>query len=135
MNSLMQKITHDKSTILDDAIHFNIEMDPGIKNIIVPGEVRYQISSICNEAFTNITKYAKAKNVFVRITKESGSLKLLIRDDGIGFTPDEKTKNALTGSGYGLANMQRRASRVGGSFTLTSRPNEGTTIEAKFPLS
>jgi len=135
MNSLMQKITHDKSTILDDAIHFNVEMDQGIKNIIVPGEVRYQVSSICNEAFTNITKYAKAKNVFVRITKESGSLKLLIKDDGIGFTPDEKTKNALTGSGYGLANMRRRASRVGGTFALTSTPGEGTTIEAKFPLS
>ena len=135
MNSLMQKITHDKSTILDDAIHFNVEMDPGIKNSIVPGEVRYQISSICNEAFTNITKYAQAKNVFVRITKESGSLKLLIKDDGIGFTPNEKTKNALTGSGYGLANMNRRASRVGGTFELTSKPNEGTLIEAKFPLS
>lgn len=135
MNSLLQKITHDKSTILDDTIHFNIEMDPGIKNNIVPGEVRYQISSICNEAFTNITKYAQAKNVFVRITKESGSLKLLIRDDGIGFAPDEKTKNALTGSGYGLANMQRRASRVGGTFALNSILGQGTTIEAKFPLS
>ncbi len=135
MNSLMQKITHDKSTILDDTIQFNVEMAPGIKNIIVPGEVRYQISSICNEAFTNITKYAQAKNVFVRITKESGSLKLLIKDDGIGFTPNEKTKNALTGSGYGLTNMNRRASRVGGTFILTSKPNEGTTIEAKFPLS
>ncbi len=135
MNSLMQKITHDKSTILDDTIAFHMEMDPGIKNSIVPGEVRYQISSICNEAFTNITKYAKAKNVFVRITKESGSLKLLIRDDGIGFAPDEKTKNALTGSGYGLANMQRRASRVGGTFALNSITGEGTTIEAKFPLS
>lgn len=135
MNSLMQKITHDKSTILDDAILFKIEMDPGIKNSIVPGEVRYQISSICNEAFTNITKYAKAKNVLVKITKESGSLRLLIKDDGIGFTPNEKTKNALTGSGYGLANMNRRASRVGGTFALNSTPGEGTTIEAKFPLS
>lgn len=135
MNSLMQKITHDKSTILDDAIHFNIEMASGIRNSIVPGEVRYQISSICNEAFTNITKYAKAKNVFVRITKENGSLILLIKDDGIGFTPNEKTKNVLTGSGYGLANMNRRASRVGGTFALNSTPGEGTTIEAKFPLS
>lgn len=135
MNSLVQKITHDKSTILNDSIHFIIEMDPGLKNIIVPGEVRYQVSSICNEAFTNIMKYAQASSVHISITKEKGSLKLMIKDDGIGFAPAEKTKNALTGSGYGLANMQRRASRVGGTFSLTSKPNEGTTIEAKFPLS
>ena len=135
MNSLMQKITHDKSTILDDAIQFSFEMDAGLKNTVVPGEVRYQISSICNEAFTNITKYAKASKVSVRICKESGWLKLLIKDDGIGFAPAEKTKNPVTGSGYGLANMQRRASRVKGTFILDSKPGEGTTIEAKFPLS
>ena len=39
----------------------------------------------------------------------------------------------LTGSGYGLNNMKRRASRVKGKLEIYSKPGEGTRIEAEFP--
>jgi signal transduction histidine kinase len=135
MNSIVQKIIHDKSQILDDETDFQIEMDPHLKNMIIPGEMRYQMSSICNEAFTNIAKYALASAVHVQVSKEKGFLKLSIRDDGVGFNPEEHSKDSLSGSGYGLANMKRRASRVGGTFVLHSVPGKGTSIEVKFPFT
>jgi ligand-binding sensor domain-containing protein/anti-sigma regulatory factor (Ser/Thr protein kinase) len=134
MNSILQKINHDKSQVLDDKIDFRIEVDPHLRNIIVPGEIRYQMSSICNEAFNNISKYAQASKVWVKVTREDKFLKMVVEDNGKGFDPQEKTKNALTGSGYGLANMQRRASRVGGKLIIQSRPGEGTRVEFTFPF-
>ena len=134
MMSIVQKINHDKSLILDDDIDFNIEIDDRLKKIIVPGEIRYQISSVCNESFTNIAKYAQATQVIVRIKKENKAIKLVVEDDGIGFDPAEKAKNTLAGSGYGMANMKRRASRAGGEFNVYSSPGKGTRIEFQFPF-
>ena len=133
MSNLIQKITHDKSLILDESISFQVKVDDQLKNNIVPGEIRYQIISICNEAFNNISKYAKATLVTVSISKENRNYHLTIQDNGIGFDTSKAVQNALTGSGYGLNNMKRRASRVKGKLELYSKPGEGTRIEADFP--
>jgi ligand-binding sensor domain-containing protein/two-component sensor histidine kinase len=134
MMSIIQKINHDKSLILDDRIDFSIEVDESLKNLVLPGEIRYQMSSVCNEAFTNISKYAQASKVSVKVKKEHKAIKLLVTDDGKGFDPEEKSKNTLEGSGYGMANMKRRASRAGGEFNVYSKPGEGTRIEFIFPF-
>jgi anti-sigma regulatory factor (Ser/Thr protein kinase) len=135
INSIVQKINHDKAQILNDSIECTIEVDEHLKNMIVPGEIRYQMSSICNEAFNNISKYARADSVKVKILKEKNQLIFMIEDNGIGFNPAEQSKKVDSGSGYGLANMQRRASRVQGKFSLNSAPGKGTRIEVRFPLS
>lgn len=70
MNSIVQKINHDRSMILNDKIQFTIDVDPDIKNMIVPGEIRYQIISISSEALNNIAKYAEATAVKVSIKKK-----------------------------------------------------------------
>jgi len=133
MNNLIQKITHDKSLILDDNISFQVKVDELLKNNIVPGEIRYQIISICNEAFNNISKYAKATVVTVNISKENRNYHLTIQDNGVGFDTTTAIQNSLTGSGYGLNNMKRRASRVKGKLEIFSKPGEGTRIEVDFP--
>ena len=133
MTSIVQKITHDKSQILDDQIEFSIQVDPGLRNVILPGEFRYQISSICNESFNNISKYAHATHVSVTISRENKNILLTVKDNGKGFDPEAAQKNELTGSGYGLSNMHRRASRIGGSFRIISAPGQGTQTEFRFP--
>ena len=134
MNNLIQKITHDKSLMLSDEIAFQLEADEATRNMSVPGELRYQISSICNEAMNNISKYAKATKVIIQFKGMNNKIHLTIQDNGIGFKVDEKSKNATTGSGYGLTNMKRRASRVKGTLEILSTPGQGTRIEGVFPL-
>ncbi len=133
VRSLIQKITHDKSLILADNMEFHVEIDEHLKNVIIPGEIRYQISSICNEAFNNISKYARATRVTVKLSRDNRKFYLTISDNGIGFDPSATSKNMVTGSGYGLNNMKKRASRVKGSLNIFSKPGEGTSIEADFP--
>ena len=132
-NNILQKITHDKSLILGDGVAFHVHIDEHLKNVVLAGEVRYQISSISNEAFNNIAKYAQATEVNVSLSRENKKLRLVIADNGKGFDPSLVAKNNLTGSGYGLNNMKRRASRVKGNLEIFSKPGEGTRIEAEFP--
>ncbi|MFZ1676638.1 MAG: ATP-binding protein, partial [Saprospiraceae bacterium] len=131
---LVEKIRHDKSFILDEAVEFHLDLDPNLSPVIVPGEVRYQMTSIVNEALNNISKYAQAKNVWIQLTKREGAINMVIRDDGIGFNPENVRNDKVKASGYGLGNMQKRVDRVKGTISIDSKPGEGTTILVRIPL-
>jgi signal transduction histidine kinase len=134
MNSMLQKIQYDKSLILDDKIEFNMVMDTQLKQMTVPGEIRYQVTSIVSEALNNISKYAQAKNVWIELTKKDNELNLIIRDNGVGFNIEQTSNDKVRSSGYGLGNMQKRVSRVKGSLQIHSKPGEGTLIEVSIPI-
>ena len=82
---------------------------------------------IVQESFQNINKYAQASNIHVQITKESRSIILIIKDDGIGFNYKTKSK------GIGLKNMKARIEELSGELTVTSAKNQGTILEFEIP--
>ncbi|MEP6646142.1 MAG: two-component regulator propeller domain-containing protein [Saprospiraceae bacterium] len=134
MNSMVQKIRYDKNLILNDQIEFHLDLNEHLSQVIVPGEIRYQVSSIVNEALNNISKYARAKNVWVSFNRKDNKLTMIIRDDGVGFNPEEVGKDIVKSSGYGLGNMKKRVGRVRGNIKLNSKPGEGTTITVEIPF-
>ena len=53
-----------------------------------PPEVKEMIYRIVQEAFNNISKYAEADHVTVRLVSQVNRTELVIHDDGIGFDLD-----------------------------------------------
>ncbi|RMG35032.1 MAG: histidine kinase [Gammaproteobacteria bacterium] len=87
-----------------------------------------QIMRIAQEALANIRKHAQAHTVRVLLSCQGeGQLALLIEDDGVGF--DNAAKNGRPGEHIGLAIMEERAQRLGGSLRIESEPGEGTRLE------
>ncbi|MEP7297582.1 MAG: CHASE3 domain-containing protein [Burkholderiales bacterium] len=82
---------------------------------------------LVQEALTNITKYAKAKRVQVRLTADGGIVRVSVRDDGLGFDP-----RAQRGT-HGLLGMRYRIESENGRMTLASGVGKGTLIEAELP--
>jgi len=82
---------------------------------------------IIQESLANILKHARASNVNVMLALADGSVRLTVRDDGMGFDPGKETH------GYGLENMQRRAEELGGSLEIASAPGAGTGITVSLP--
>ncbi|WP_207755386.1 sensor histidine kinase [Nonomuraea cypriaca] len=81
------------------------------------------------EAIANVRKHARrARTVEVTMTFEEDGVRLLIRDDGEGFTPDDAQK------GYGLRGMRARVEEIDGTVTVTSHPGEGTVVEVDVPM-
>lgn len=75
------------------------------------------------ESLTNIHKHAAASEAEVRLARANGSLRLEVRDDGIGFDP-------ATATGDGLRNLAERVSALGGRLDVVSASGNGTTIAA-----
>jgi PAS domain S-box-containing protein len=83
---------------------------------------------IMQEALTNVTRHAQAKEVTVVLEAEKETLRLEIRDNGIGIDPARAHSGSL-----GLVNMQERALRVGGRFSIERAVEGGTRILVRVP--
>jgi len=82
------------------------------------------------ESLTNIAKHARATRVDVNIEQENSTLAIRVRDDGIGFSPEDSRKP----NSFGLLGLRERAALLGGEASVTSAPGRGTEIEVRFPL-
>jgi signal transduction histidine kinase len=80
--------------------------------------------AVLGEALTNTARHAEAKHAWVRVSAGRG-LVLKVRDDGRGLGPGVVRS--------GLRNMQERASGLGGTCTIESPEEGGTTITWSVP--
>ncbi len=86
---------------------------------------------VVQEALTNVLKHAKAKRVSVILHRSLEQVSAVIEDDGCGF--DTEAGMRTTGR-LGLLGMQERLALVGGTLTVESTPENGTTVFARIPL-
>ena len=89
---------------------------------------------IAQEALTNITKYAQARDVWLTLQRERDTIQLCIRDNGRGFDLEAAQERARTGNSLGLISMQERVRRLGGEMRLQSVLQHGTEIRASFSV-
>jgi signal transduction histidine kinase len=85
---------------------------------------------LVQEAITNVSKYAQAKTVWLRLGSEGGRVEVSVRDDGIGFDTATPPRSA-----YGLVGMRFRVEAEGGTLTVLSAPGQGTQVRATLPES
>ena len=85
---------------------------------------------IVQEALTNVTRHANAKEVFITLEQKGNDCLLEVRDDGRGFDPV-----AIRNKSFGLAGMKERVLMLGGALDVVSSPGNGTLIKVRVPVS
>jgi signal transduction histidine kinase len=81
---------------------------------------------VVSEALTNASKYAKASQVEVSLRERADTVRLRIRDDGVGGADPQR--------GSGLVGLRDRVEALGGAIDLSSPIGHGTAIEVSFPM-
>jgi PAS domain S-box-containing protein len=85
---------------------------------------------IAQEALTNVARHAFATRVKIDLQVKGGILTLTVADNGRGFNPKKLAQSDC----LGLAGMRERASLLGGSLDLQSKPGKGTVVYFRLPL-
>ena len=107
----MQVITHQ----LDDRLENQVEL---------------HLYRVVQELVSNALKHAKAGNIVVQLTRHNGNLTLMVEDDGIGFDPEEVKKQ----QGLGMKNIASRVTTLGGTWSVDSAKEHGTTTTIDIPV-
>jgi signal transduction histidine kinase len=144
----LRRLSHElRPTILDDlgllpALKFlaeGVAARTGLL-IMVEGDSELSLSPllsttlyrIVQEAFTNVTRHAKATQVNVTIQHELQTLRCSIKDNGVGF--DISSLSARIGErGLGMMGIRERLSSLGGSLSLVSTLGQGTELVIAIP--
>lgn len=84
---------------------------------------------IAQESLNNSVKHAEAGEITLQLMELGNSIRLVIEDDGKGFSYNSNFKS----KGNGIYNMRERVNMLGGDFTLSSTTGKGTSIEIKIP--
>ena len=91
------------------------------------------IFRIIQEAFNNILKHARAKNVVIQLYYNENQIEVTVEDDGAGFISGNTIKNGNFQAKSGLLNMKKRAKLIEGNCEITSKPGKGTMIHLSIP--
>ncbi len=119
---------HLLKTLENTPVHWSLECHQRLTGI--PEEMAVAAFRITQEAVTNMLRHAQARNLRVRLQRLPEGLSLSIRDDGQGFLP---AGDPCREGQRGMAGMAERIDQLGGTLTVSSRPGQGTRIDALFP--
>lgn len=113
----------------DAAAALNIPVIHTLSPVPLDKESELTVYRLVQESLTNISKYARASNVWVTLEQRANRAVVTVRDNGRGFRVDE------VGAGHhGLSGMRVRVEAHSGRLTIASGPAQGTRISAELPI-
>jgi signal transduction histidine kinase len=86
-----------------------------------------ELLAVAREALSNVARHAQASYAELEVVVTDTEVVLRVADDGKGPPATDAPR------GHGLSNMAGRATRLGGSFTLSARDPRGTLAEWRVP--
>jgi PAS domain S-box-containing protein len=89
--------------------------------------IAHELLPALREALSNVAKHAGASTVEI-VVETGADVTLRVLDDGRGMP-------VTLSEGHGINNLTERATRLGGTCRVTSRPDGGTMVEWKVPAS
>ncbi len=99
----------------------------GLVDTRVPAEVGENVLAVLGEALTNVARHAKAHHVAASIAVDDERVTVVVKDDGIGLSPDQHRRS-------GLANLQARAATLGGDCIVSAGADDGTELRWWAPI-
>lgn len=97
----------------------------------------FPLATLLTELITNAIKYAypgsEAGTISVSLVQDGTTVKMEVGDTGVGF--DTRTLHTRGMAHLGLNLAEILAHQLGGTFSIESTPNTGTTARVEFPYS
>ncbi|MDE0457937.1 MAG: histidine kinase [Chromatiales bacterium] len=114
---------------VQSAMTVHLQIDGQLPEL--PAGPQLQVVRIVGEALANACAHSGGNLARVLVRSDPASMRVLVEDDGEGFTMSACT--AAPGEHIGLSVMHERARWLGGTLVIESEPGEGTRVSLAFP--
>ncbi len=98
----------------------------------VPEPTAEHLVFTIRELLTNVGRHAKASRASVLLRADTATVTLEVVDDGRGI--EAASGDRTSGGRLGLANLRRRAERLGGEMVLETPEGGGTSVLWRVPI-
>jgi two-component system, NarL family, sensor kinase len=92
-----------------------------------------QVFRAAREALRNVIVHAQASRVDVLVKRQDGAAKLVVSDDGRGFSSESLSQRREEGH-LGLVLLADLAAEAGGRLDVDSAPGRGTRVKLEIPV-
>src|SRR6185437_9538386 len=106
----------------------SVEFHFGLGSERPPAEIETTLYRVFQEAMTNVAKHAEADHVGVLIEEADNKIRMVIEDNGRGFSQAELGKGEVSRRGFGRLGISERAALAGGTFEVETAPGRGTHL-------
>jgi signal transduction histidine kinase len=89
---------------------------------------------IAQECLNNVVKHSDARHCSLTVTRSDRVVRLLITDDGRGFSMSTLPTVGKPQSGFGLTSIQERARTMSAEVEFVTRHGQGTRVTVTIPL-
>jgi signal transduction histidine kinase len=100
-----------------------------------PHRTELELFRVAQEALSNIRKHAGKTRVHIVLQHRDDALHLSVRDEGAGFDMEAVRRAGNSSEHVGLGGMRERIELLGGTIHIRSRPDEGTLLVVRVPLT
>jgi signal transduction histidine kinase len=107
---------------------YKVSLEITGETLFLEAKKELMIFRIVQEALNNIVKHAKAGSIWVHLHFNSEIIQLIVKDDGIGFSPSQ-----VNGKSSGLNNMRKRATSLNGQCKVITDIKNGTEVNIQIP--
>jgi len=123
--SYIQEYTENFFKYSNIRVLFDIQEN--VPDVTIASDIRHALLMCIKEALNNALKYSEATTIWLHISTENNRLRIIIQDNGIGFTLSEELNK-----GNGIGHILSRIHRFNGTAQIETSPNNG--CEVKFEL-
>ncbi|RPI34270.1 MAG: PAS domain S-box protein [Chloroflexota bacterium] len=111
----------------------SVKLDLTPDGQMLPEQVRLALFRIYQQSLTNVSRHARATEVFVRFNISENLLNLEIQDNGAGFMLPKRWIELARQGHLGLVGARERAEAIGGQLHVESAPGKGAIVRVTIP--
>lgn len=112
-------------------IQVDLDMDSSFERL--PKGIELAIFRLAQECLTNVHRHSGSKTASIRVARNGSSVRVEVRDQGKGISPDRLLDIQSKHSGVGIMGIRERLRELNGEMSIDSTA-AGTTITATIPI-
>lgn len=109
----------------------DVKFSAAVRSEKIPFDVSVCVYRVALEALRNVSRHSGATAARLSLAEDEDSLVLEVSDSGRGFDIERARRE----SGLGLVSAEERVKLLQGTFEVRSKPDGGTTLVARVPLT